>query len=311
MSDPVTNVEIEDVLSSIRRLVSNGPQGRGAKPAAPQTEAQSEERLVLTPALRVDDRVPVVEHDSFVWKDMIDQAKSGTGDNGTDPEPETDSLSEPDSAPPPAGASQEAGGLFQSRRASLSRSSQLTEDQAEAAAPQSDDEASGRRNAAPLGLEAQVAEFEAAVASRDDQWDPDGISDDALAGRPVPTLDWRDVAEETEAAIPEEALTAEPDWDMPDWVSPQAGAAAEPVHNPQEAAAPAQDAPPDADAEAADAPQGLSIDDALLDEDSLRDLIAEIVREELQGALGERITRNVRKLVRREIHRALTSQDFD
>ena len=38
---------------------------------------------------------------------------------------------------------------------------------------------------------------------------------------------------------------------------------------------------------------------------ALRELVAEIVREELQGGLGERITRNVRKLVRAEIQRAL------
>ena len=56
---------------------------------------------------------------------------------------------------------------------------------------------------------------------------------------------------------------------------------------------------------------GLSLDDAVLDEEALRDMVSEIVRQELQGALGERITRNVRKLVRREIHRALTSQDMD
>jgi len=43
----------------------------------------------------------------------------------------------------------------------------------------------------------------------------------------------------------------------------------------------------------------------------LRELVTEIVRQELQGALGERITRNVRKLVRREIHRALTSQELE
>ena len=55
----------------------------------------------------------------------------------------------------------------------------------------------------------------------------------------------------------------------------------------------------------------LSMDEAVLDEDALRDMVSEIVRQELQGALGERITRNVRKLVRREIHRALTSQDMD
>jgi len=52
-------------------------------------------------------------------------------------------------------------------------------------------------------------------------------------------------------------------------------------------------------------------DEAFLDEEALREMISEIVRQELQGALGERITRNVRKLVRREIHRALTSQTLE
>lgn len=53
------------------------------------------------------------------------------------------------------------------------------------------------------------------------------------------------------------------------------------------------------------------MDDAVIDEEMLRDLVAEIVREELTGAVGERITRNVRKLVRREIHRAMLSREFD
>lgn len=48
-----------------------------------------------------------------------------------------------------------------------------------------------------------------------------------------------------------------------------------------------------------------------IDEEMLRDLVAEIVRAELQGALGERITRNVRKLVRREIMRALSIREFE
>lgn len=48
-----------------------------------------------------------------------------------------------------------------------------------------------------------------------------------------------------------------------------------------------------------------------IDEETLRQMVVDIVRQELQGALGERITRNVRKLVRREIHRMLISQDFD
>ena len=48
-----------------------------------------------------------------------------------------------------------------------------------------------------------------------------------------------------------------------------------------------------------------------IDEETLRQMVVDIVRQELQGALGERITRNVRKLVRREIHRMLISQDFE
>ena len=50
---------------------------------------------------------------------------------------------------------------------------------------------------------------------------------------------------------------------------------------------------------------------AELDEEALQALVANIVRQELQGVLGERITRNVRKLVRREIHRVLMSKDLD
>jgi hypothetical protein len=46
----------------------------------------------------------------------------------------------------------------------------------------------------------------------------------------------------------------------------------------------------------------------ILDEESLRDLINAIVREELQGELGERINRNLRKLIRREIMQVLEEQ---
>ncbi len=49
----------------------------------------------------------------------------------------------------------------------------------------------------------------------------------------------------------------------------------------------------------------------LVDDDQLRDIIADVVRQELSGELGERITRNVRKLVRREIRQMLASGDLD
>lgn len=51
--------------------------------------------------------------------------------------------------------------------------------------------------------------------------------------------------------------------------------------------------------------------DGFLDEESLREMVSDMVRSELQGELGDRITRNVRKLVRREIYRALASREFE
>jgi len=55
----------------------------------------------------------------------------------------------------------------------------------------------------------------------------------------------------------------------------------------------------------------VALDESVVDEEGLRDLVSQLVREELKGSLGERITRNVRKLVRREIHRALAAREFD
>ncbi|PWJ20442.1 hypothetical protein [Jannaschia seohaensis] len=53
------------------------------------------------------------------------------------------------------------------------------------------------------------------------------------------------------------------------------------------------------------------LSEAIQSDDALRDLIAEIVRQELAGALGERITRNVRKLVRRELRQIMSGEEFD
>lgn len=91
----------------------------------------------------------------------------------------------------------------------------------------------------------------------------------------------------------------------------------EPPSQDMDAAAPAMEAEPTAEAdearieaEAANA-DIFATDEMVLDEETLRELVTDIVRQELQGALGERITRNVRKLVRREIHRALAASELD
>ena len=47
------------------------------------------------------------------------------------------------------------------------------------------------------------------------------------------------------------------------------------------------------------------------DEVALRALVARVVREKLQGDLGQRITSNLRKLVRREMRMILAAEKLD
>lgn len=47
---------------------------------------------------------------------------------------------------------------------------------------------------------------------------------------------------------------------------------------------------------------------ATLDAATLRELIRDVLREELQGEIGERVTRNLRKMIRTEVSRALTAR---
>jgi parvulin-like peptidyl-prolyl isomerase len=45
--------------------------------------------------------------------------------------------------------------------------------------------------------------------------------------------------------------------------------------------------------------------DNIFSEQVLRELVRDLIREQLQGDLGERITRNIRKLIKAEIARAM------
>lgn len=81
---------------------------------------------------------------------------------------------------------------------------------------------------------------------------------------------------------------------------------------PQDVATPPQDvATPPRDSHLQVVPTPDPSAEMVISEDELRDLVARMIREELQGVMGERITRNVRKLVRREIQRALANHDLD
>lgn len=312
MSDPVTNSEIEDVLSSIRRLVSNEVRDdKGER--SPKQEDEPGDKLVLTPALRVDGQPGNARSDEPDADADVEELISSLGDlaeDGQTPGAEEDSGGSADVAAPDGlrGDDPEAA---------------VDGDDARATADTSEVPGSGepvaRRETRGAGvLEARVAEFEAAVAAREDQWEPDGESDDDYAGGRMTSLPWKegfsDPADDV-SADPADDVSAEP---VPDISADPAPDDDEQAANGDEVDGHEEPDPfgfgtrPDSDDAEDGAAEELSeLSDAVLDEDALRDLISEIVRQELQGALGERITRNVRKLVRREIHRALASQKME
>ena len=327
MSDPVSQAEIEDVLSSIRRLVSD--DGRSSGPAAPAAvQAEAGSRLVLTPALRVHDggagkpdvAAPETRNDA-------ETAALPASDHGSEPEAEAEGEATVGASDPGGAHSDASVSLpLQAKQVEPTQDLQPTHPTEERprehpsevvgtddTAPWRDPEATLYQVAAELGAEVptdpalvaddaedsleesadskrvsavvqKIAELEAKVAQKADHWEPDGMSTDPYSGSSVETLEWQDHHEEeglddTPAAATSESLSIE-------------------------AGSVAQEAATD------EVMEQLASDESVLDEDSLRELVADIVRAELQGALGERITRNVRKLVRREIHRALTAQDL-
>ncbi|MFC6584552.1 hypothetical protein [Sulfitobacter aestuariivivens] len=186
------------------------------------------------------------------------------------------------------------------------------------------------KNDAPSELSAKIEALETAIGKISDNWEPDGTDSDDNAATPLPAMAWED--EETEDEPPE-ALTWPDDEPRDETADATVAQSAEEQRVALEDDMPAEatiaqrieeqplvvDDDMPAHQDEAVAPRSadpddhidLSPEDQLIDEDGLRDLISDIVREELQGALGERITRNVRKLVRREIHRALTARDLD
>ena len=259
MSDPVTNVEIEDVLASIRRLVSEE-----SRPEPPAPEAPG--KLVLTPALRVAE--PAVGDEA-----------GGAAASETMTEPEA----------------------VLGRTGGFGTEDEYAEDVEEPQALESAD------------LEARFADM------AEDEETAEVISVDGFgADDDVVAADIPDVQFETTRDLPDredwqDAELAEAE-QVADWQDEPGDTVAMDADQ-DEAMGESVDAyayhvEDDADPDLEELAEIDDDDGSILDEEALRELVADIVRQELQGALGERITRNVRKLVRREIHRALTSQDL-
>ncbi len=160
-------------------------------------------------------------------------------------------------------------------------------------------------------LEGRIAELERAVGSQADDFEPDGSEDTDEETPKRFVFQHRSHPDaEPQGTIGSTMLGDTPsiaeDLDPPEvqvYVSPKEDLEdePEPVHPPLDIQG-AVDVDDDADID-------VSMD-GLIDEAALREIVSQMVRAELQGELGEKITRNVRKLVRREIHRVLLTHDF-
>ena len=256
MSEAMSSVEIEDVLSSIRRLVSEDFRPAARQAAAPVAAPQPDEKLLLTPAFRV------------------------VGDKD---------LAHVLAAPAPV-----------ARPAPLPR--------------------------LHLGVDPVVGEalatLERAVEAQEIEWESE--VGDPLP--PVASMEWtEDGWANVEVAAEPAAFMAEPE--VPSWaqtdpdqdIEDAAPISADPAPaEPDDIWADRAEAEVVAELNGPDRPatnQTVSaeplLDELTFDEQVLRDVVRDLIREELQGALGERITRNVRKLVRAEIARAIATQDLE
>lgn len=316
MSDPMSSSQIEDVLSSIRRLVAaeaseaDGEQPAAGQPPAATTKDAEEEAahaLVLTSSQRVDEQ-PTVASESApaqiaaeAWDedaandtlqapyDHIEDATDATSQEWEPEEGEGDAMSLPtfirarsQPAPPPVMPDSEGH--------------QQHLDPAPEAAPlerpEPDERPRGGGFLFPSRVEPTQEQGSADAGA--------GYTSDETGGSIDPTST---AAEETTASI-EEGADLSRDAEASSEMAASIGSA------PYE---PDEDVDVSEDSSDATSDENIFEDDSseALDDAALRALISQVVHEELTGALGERITRNVRKLVRREIHRALASRDFD
>lgn len=226
MTNSVTNAGVEDVLSSVKRLVKEEVREESEFIFIPTATARKPGRLVLTESLRVGDA----------------------------------STPLPLKLVPGQGAAENTADAAKPMRLQPSDIVQPS--------PKPENAANSGKKDLAGSLSAKIEALEAAIARTEDQWEPDGESDDAYSGTPTKAVDWpQEAAEEDAESVDEPPVMFTR--------SPEAAASRPPQ----------------------------------LDEAALSEMVAQIVRRELQGALGEGITRNIRKMVRREISKALAEQE--
>lgn len=245
MSDSVTNTNTGDVLSSIKRLVNE--DGREESEFIFIPTAPKPGRLVLTEALRVSEAAPL----------------KLTPANSARPDP--------------------VGSVASSEPMRLESGDAVVGENSAPQRPNGRAPTEGRHDLTG-SLSAKIEALEAAIARTEDQWEPDGETNEAYSGTKTRSVNWAvrdgiDDHEEVETEIDDRPLTFIRHSDTPKS---------------------RKDDSPSEDLMA-----------RFPDEDALRAFIAEVVRDELQGVLGARITKSLRKMVRREIYRAVVTQKLE
>ncbi|MFN3643428.1 MAG: hypothetical protein ACK4TB_10965 [Gemmobacter sp.] len=304
MADRMTNVEIEDILSSIRRLVSEEAR-------APLTRQPP--KLVLTAAERVlppaETAAAEAAEDALEVRIAELEALLGVPADmpgaGFEAE-EGDPFIAPPALPRQAasGATGQTGGGRDLPPIRLRGGS----------------DADGVRSPEVGSLAARAAADAAPASAAPGARGHDGAVDPAAEQvREGGTAEAQDMALQS----PRDAAGAGYDRDASGETGPDAPAAGarqrarrivERTDHPAEQAVEAE--PEVADPVWEHAPDGdVFLDPAvgdgdLIDEAMLREMVRDILHDELRGQLGERITRNVRKLVRAEIARVMASRDL-
>jgi len=300
MSEAEKSAEIEDVLSSIRRLVADGPRANANK-AQPLNLAASRVEPPLTAPTDIDEAMEELP----VEEDIILETPSFVPEEDTIIPIEDVIAPLPDIETPAPDAPISFVQAINASIAEISKNHDIDAVEDETPAPIQD---TVEENVAPLedvDIDERAAHVNAFLAN-----------ETALPSEPVQ----HEPAKPAPFVLRADMVAA--DVQAPHIPEPTVPEAV--VETPQDDT-PFQDIPDDtlAELDLADADMSDDLDtadedklpeetadEAFIDEETLREIVSELVRAELQGDLGDRITRNVRKLVRREIHQALASREI-
>lgn len=338
MSDPVTNIEIEDVLSSIRRLVSDEARALEKNEEAPSFSSEIPPQAVELEVEKSNHRPEPVAHEAapalvltaalrIVPEQDVDAENKASDEEREVVAPETNDaaliLSTEEYAPDHQQVLAEepsereelpvVDGVADGEEHIVDEAHFAPEDQVQdpeySEYVESDDtaeeeQASDDTPAEPVTIEDKIAALEALISRTDTEFEPDGAEDGANAARDGQSLPWED-------SVPQSPIVQNETLPDPEGASQTAAFQDNATRFERAHSEAVETAQSEIAMNASETLLQSEDVSGVLDEEALRDMVAEIVRQELQGPLGERITRNVRKLVRREIYRALAANELD